>query len=187
MNAVSRSSAAAALLAVPVIAETVHLIGDQWWGDVLFASSQLVAWALLVTVARQLAAVTPGTGRWGPRLVLVGTCLQAAFAASYLVSSAVAGEPSPLVWPVFLAGFLLLTAGGLTWARRLRRLPGRGVCAAGLAGVAALGLAAMVVASDPGHDIALVGSYLAWIAVGRGVAVPAVAGAGLGPVIAGWR
>jgi hypothetical protein len=34
-------------------------------------------------------------------------------------------------------------------------------------GVAVLGFAAMAIGSDPFHDIALVGSYLAWILVGR--------------------
>ena len=122
MSAQVRSVVASLLLAVPVVAETTHVIGDQWWGEVLFAVTQAAGWTLLATVVRVLTARTAGTGRWGPRLVMSGATLEATFALLYLATYAASGEPSVAVWPVFLAGFLALTAGGLIWARGLRRV-----------------------------------------------------------------
>ena len=167
MSTQVRSVVASLLLAVPVLAEATHLVGDQWWGEVLFSVTQAAGWTLLATVIRALTARTAGAGRWGPRLVMGGVVLEATFALLYLASFVVSGEPSAAVWPVFLAGFLALTVGGVTWARGLRRLTSSRIASAGLMGVAVLGFAAMAIGSDPFHDIALVGSYLAWILVGR--------------------
>ncbi len=164
MSTQMRSVVASLLLAVPVVAEATHVTGDQWWGEVSFAVTQVAGWMLLATVVRALPA---GTGRWGRRLVMGGVALEAVFALLYLATYAASGEPSVAVWPVFLAGFLALTAGCVIWARGLRRLASYRLAGAGLMGVAVLGFAAMAIGSDPFHDLALVGSYLAWIVVGR--------------------
>ena len=167
MSTQMRSVVASLLLAVPVVAETTHVTGDQWWGEVSFAVTQAAGWTLLATVVRALPAGTAGSGRWGRRLVMGGVALEATFALLYLATYAASGEPSVAVWPVFLAGFLALTAGCVIWARGLRRLASYRLAGTGLMGVAVLGFAAMAIGSDPFHDIALVGSYLAWIVVGR--------------------
>ena len=69
---------------------------------------------------------------------------------------------------VFMLGFIALLVGGLLWASRLRRTTGGGLAAVGLLAVAALGALAMLVGSDPFHDVFLVSSYAAWVVVGRG-------------------
>lgn len=167
MNVSTRAVLASLLLAVPVVAEATHLIASDGGVHVLFATTQLAGWALVATVCRDLAQV-PGSGRWGPRLVLGGVVAQGLFAAVYLASFLAKGEPSESAFVLFLAGFLALTVGGLVWARTLRRTPAHRAAPA-VAGVAVLGFLAMTLGTDPFHDIPLVGSYLAWILVGRGV------------------
>ena len=58
--------------------------------------------------------------------------------------------------------------GGLLWAARLRRVGAARVAARGLVAVAVLGALAVLVGSDPFHDVFLVSSYAAWVLVGRG-------------------
>lgn len=166
MNPLPRAVAAALLLAVPVVAETTGLIEGEGGMHALFALTQLAGWLLLATVCRTLAAAEPA-GRWGPRLVLVGVGFLALFGALYLATYLVLGEPAEAVFLTYLLGFPALTVGGLVWARRLRRTPRR-LSGVGLALVGVLGLAAILLSADPFHDIALVGSYLAWIVVGLG-------------------
>lgn len=166
MNPLSRSVVAALLLAVPVVAEATGLIEGEGGMHVLFAVTQLAGWLLLATVCRTLAAASPG-GRWGPRLVLVGVGFLALFGALYLATHLAMGEPAEAVFLTYLLGFPALTVGGLVWARRLRRTPWQ-LSGVGLALVGVLGLGAIVLSADPFHDIALVGSYLAWIIVGLG-------------------
>jgi hypothetical protein len=74
----------------------------------------------------------------------------------------------------FLLGFLALTVGGTLWAVRLRRGPHR-TAAMGLAAVAGLGLVAIAAGDNVVHEVALAGSYLAWVIVGRGVTVESAA------------
>ena len=165
----SRSVLAALLLAAPVAAEASGLVdGDALAGHVVFAGCQLAGWMLVGSVARELAAEAPGAGRWAPRLLLAGVACQVLFAAAYLVSVVVTGEPWENAFLAFLLGFLLLTVGGGLGAWRLRRTARP--TAAGLAGVAGLGLAAVLVGDSVVHEVALVGSYLAWVLVGHGVA-----------------
>ena len=164
MGPVSRSVLSALLLSVPVVAEATHLIGDQLWGEVLFALSQVAGWTLLLSVVRSLADAVEA-GRWGPRLVRAGVVLQVLFGVLYLGTLVADVEQDGPVFLPFLLGFLALTVGGLVWARARR-------AGLGLLGVAVLGLAALAIGSDPFHDIALVGSYLAWVVVGRGLEVP---------------
>lgn len=183
MNATTRAVLASLLLAAPVVAETTHLVASDGGGHVLFAGTQLAGWALVATVCRDLAAV-PGSGRWGPRLVVGGVVAQGLFAAAYLATFLAAGEPSESAFVLFLAGFLALTVGGLVWARTLRRTPASGAAPA-IAAVAVLGFLAMAVGVDPLHDLALVGSYLAWALVGR--SVPVAAGRELSSLSDAWR
>ena len=178
-----RSVLAALLLAVPVAAEAVHLLDDDpAWATVTFALTQVAGWLLVGTVVRDLAAAAGGAGRWGSRLVGAGVTFQLVFAVAYLVSWAVAGEPAGATFVAFSLGLLCLTVGGLLWAARLRRTAYAGA-GLGLASVAVLGFVAIAVGDHVLHDVALLGSYLSWTVVGRGVA-PA---RGREPVSAGSR
>jgi hypothetical protein len=165
-----RSALAWILLAVPVAAEAVHLLDDEARGGVeIFALSQLAGWVLVWTVVRDVRATTGRASRWGPRLVTAGVIFQAGFAAAYLVSSLVAGEPAEASFIAFLLGFVGLTVGGLVWSVRLRRTPWT-LARLGLAGVALLGLGAIAAGDNVVHELALQGSYLSWVLVGLGAA-----------------
>ena len=169
MSVFTRSLLAALLLAVPVAAESVGLVsGDNQTAETLFIVGQLAGWTLVATVVRQLAAVAGSASRWGFRLTMAGILLQLVFALLYLGSLVVSGEAWEGSFVAFLLGFLALTVGGFLWAVRLRRGPHR-TAALGLAAVAGLGLVAIAVGDNVVHEIALVGSYLAWVVVGRGV------------------
>jgi hypothetical protein len=174
------------LLALPVAAEALHLIDDEaGGGHELFGFTQLAGWFLVWTVVRDLGSVAGGTSRWGPRLVAAGVALQAGFAAAYLVSSLVTGEPAGATFIAFLLGFVGLTVGGLVWSVRLRRTawtPAR----LGLAGVAVGGLVAIAAGDNVVHELALQSSYLSWILVGLG-AVQRVEESRSGVVNASWR
>jgi hypothetical protein len=168
MNALTRSALAAVLLIVPVTVEI--LVGSDrlaQWGDGVFALSQLVGWWLLLSLARVLASRASGS-RWGSRLVQAGCVLQLVFAAGYGLTAVVHGEPWEGMFVAFLLGFLALTAGGMTWGIRLVRARRAAPAGAGLLAVAVLGFLAMAVGVDPFHDIFLLSSYAAWVAVGLG-------------------
>jgi hypothetical protein len=168
MSTTVRSVLAWLLLAVPVAAEAVHLLDDDTPGaDQIFAITHLVGWILVWTVVRELHRLTAGSSRWGPRLVTAGVALQAGFAGVYLASSLI-GEPAEASFILFLLGFLGLTTGGLLWAVRLWRTSYLASC--GLAGVAILGLLTIAAGDNVVHELALQGSYLAWILVGVGAA-----------------
>jgi hypothetical protein len=159
-------------LAVPVTAETLVDIGDTWWGHTLFVASQLVGWTLLASVVASLRRVAGGGSRGrrvGSWLTVAGCALQLTFALAYAATVVLSGQPNNLVFVPFSLAFLALTVGGTTWGLALR---GSDLDAAGhgLLVVALLGLAAILVALDPWHDIALVGSYLSWVLVGRATA-----------------
>lgn len=169
MNAKTRSAVAAALLVVPVAVETlVRSDDDALWGHVVFAVSQLAGWTVLLSLARLLAARAGGS-RWGSRLVQAGCVFQLVFAVGYGLTAVVQGEPFEGTFVVFLLGFLALTAGGLTWGVRLLRARRAAPAGTGLLAVAVLGFLAMAVGVDPFHDIFLLSSYAAWVAVGLGV------------------
>lgn len=172
MTITARSAIAAVVLIVPVALETLFSSDDDaTWSHLVFAASQLAGWALLLTVALALRERIGGS-RWGERLVAAGCALQIAFAVVYGALSAARGEPDELVFVLFLAGFLALTGGGLTWGLRIHRraaLAGRGLVA-----VATLGFLAMAVGVDPFHDLLLLASYAAWVVVGRAGDVAAV-------------
>lgn len=168
MNALIRSAVASALLIVPVAVETLirsdHL---ALWGHGVFVVSQLLGWTLLLTLVRLLADRAGGS-RWGSRLVQAGCVLQLVFALGYGITVAAQGEPSEGMFVAFLLGFLALTAGGLTWGIRLLRGGRAAPAGTGLLAVAVLGFLAMAVGMDPFHDIFLLLSYAAWVAVGLG-------------------
>ncbi len=164
-----RTTAAAALLIVPVAAEiSFPERFDGTPGHLVFAASQLLGWLLIGSVVR---AADPGHARraiFGRRAVLVGIACQVAFAAVYGVT-ALAAEPLEASFALFLLGFLSLTVGGLTWGFALVRQGGARTAGWGLVATAVLGLLAVMVGVDPFHDIFLLSSYAAWPAVGRGL------------------
>jgi hypothetical protein len=168
MNALIKSAVAAALLAVPVAVEILvrsdHL---ALWSHGVFAASQLVGWTLLLSLSRLLSARAGGS-RWGSRLVQAGCVLQLVFAVGYGITALVQGEPFEGMFVAFLLGFLALTAGGLAWGIRLLRARSAAPAGTGLLAVAVLGFLAMAVGVDPFHDIFLLSSYAAWVAVGLG-------------------
>lgn len=164
MTPTVRPTLAALLLAVPVVAESTGLVaGNTGLGHVGFAACQLVGWLLVGSVVLDLRG--PLAGGWAPRLLLAGVACQVAFAATYLLSVLATGQPWEAAFLAFLLGFLLLTVGGGVGAARLRS--SNPMAAAGLAGVAALGLIAVLAGDTVVHEVSLVGSYLAWILVGR--------------------
>jgi hypothetical protein len=167
MNALTKSAVAAALLAVPVAVETlVRSDNLALWGHGVFAASQLAGWILLLSLSR---LAPTGGSRWGARLVQAGCVLQLVFALGYGITALVQGEPFEGMFVAFLLGFLALTAGGLTWGIRLLRARLAAPAGTGLLAVAVLGFLAMAVGVDPFHDVFLLSSYGAWVAVGLGV------------------
>lgn len=174
MTPMTRAALAAALLAVPVALEiAVPVVGDHVWGDLLFATTQLAGWVLLTGLClalRGAAGATARPGRIGARLVLAACAGQLAFAATYGVLVA-AGRRPDAAFAMFGLAFLLLTVGGTTWGLALRRA-GASRAGTALVAVAALGLLAIAVPVDPFHDAFLLGSYLAWVPVGRALAQP---------------
>jgi len=168
MSATTRSTLAAAFLALPVLAEIAWPARfDEAGGHVLFAGSQLVGWALLASVVLGAPAAARTASPRGRRVVLAGCALQISFATLY-GATAFDGEPLEASFLAFMLGFVALLVGGLLWATRLRRAANGRVAATGLCATAVLGALAILVGSDPFHDIFLVSSYAAWIVVGRG-------------------
>ncbi len=165
MTTTARSAIAAVVLIVPVAIETVFSSdGDATWAHLVFATSQLAGWILLLTVVLALRDRIGGS-RWGERLVTTGCALQIAFAVVYGALSAARGEPAESVFVLFLAAFLALTVGGLIWGLRIVRRESE--AGRGLVAVATLGFLAIAVGVDPFHDLLLLSSYAAWLVVGR--------------------
>jgi len=159
MNLVPRAVAGALLLAVPVAAQAVAPSSfDSSAGEAAFVVTQLAGWSLLLTVALAVRRLST----WGSRLLVAGCALQLVFALGYGAAMASSGEPADWAFVPFLLGFVCLTAGCVVMVGAARRMPGARLATLGAALVGALGLAAVVVGADPWHDLALVGSYLAW-------------------------
>jgi uncharacterized membrane protein len=168
MSATTRSALAATVLAVPVLAEIAWPARlDAAGGLLLFAASQLVGWALLAWLVVGAPPAARTASPRGQRVVIAGCALQVSFATVY-GATAFDGEPLEASFVLFMLGFITLFVGGLLWAARLRRKTGGQVATAGLLTVAILGALAMLVGSDPFHDLFLVSSYAAWTVVGRG-------------------
>ncbi|HET6667657.1 MAG TPA: hypothetical protein VFG98_10290 [Intrasporangium sp.] len=169
MNALTKSAVAAAVLVVPVAVETLVRSDNLGrWAHGVFAASQLAGWTLLLSLSRLLASRAGGS-RWGSRLVQAGCVLQVVFAVGYGITALVRGEPFEGMFVAFLLGFLALTAGGLIWGIRLLRAHRAAPAGTGLLAVAVSGFLAVAVGVDPFHDIFLLSSYVAWVAVGLGV------------------
>lgn len=159
MNPFPRAVIGSLLLAVPVGAEAVFREPfHNAAGEVLFIATQLLGWALLLTVARQVRRLST----WGARLLVAGCAFQLAFSIAYAVSLASTGEVTDWAFLPFLLGFVCLAVGSGITVRSARRVPGASLATWGAALVGGLGLAAMVLSSDPWHDIALLGSFLSW-------------------------
>ena len=168
MSATTRSALAATVLAVPVLAEIAWPARlDAAGGLLAFAASQLVGWALLASLVLGAPPAARTASPRGRRVVLAGCALQVSFATVY-GATAFDGDPLEASFVLFMLGFITLLVGGLLWASRLRRKTGGRLAAAGLLAVAVLGALAMIVGSDPFHDVFLVSSYAAWVVVGRG-------------------
>ncbi len=168
MSATTRSTLAAAVLALPVLAEIAWPARfDAANAHVSFAASQLVGWALLASVVLGAPAAARTASPRGRRVVLAGCALQVSFATLY-GATAFDGEPLEASFLAFMLGFVALLVGGLLWATRLRGAANGRVAATGLCATAVLGALAILVGSDPFHDICLISSYAAWIVVGRG-------------------
>lgn len=169
MSRTIRSAVAALVLGVPVVAEAARPeLSDAVAGHLLFATSQVVGWALLASVVLGAPGAARAASPRGRRVVLAACALQLLFGLAY-GATAFDGEPFEGVFVLFLLGFVTLLVGGPLWAARLRRLAGGRAAATGLLAVAVLGALAVLVEPDPFHDIALVGGYLAWVLVGHGL------------------
>lgn len=168
---------AAVVLIVPVVAEIlVPSFGDS--GHLVFATSQLVGWALVASVCISGLRAVPRlrqtrAGRLGGRSLLAGCACQVAFTVVYGVSAAVSGEPLEAAFVLFLLGFLAQLVGGIAWARSLLRAPAVRRAGLGVLATAVLGFLAIAVGVDPFHDVFLLSSYAAWAVVGWGLAVVA--------------
>ena len=189
MTLSARAVAGSLLLAVPVAAEAV--LREPFHGtagEALFIASQLLGWALLLTVARAVRSLSI----WGSRLLTAGCAFQVVFALAYGASQLATGTGADWAFLPFLLGFVCLAVGSVITVRTSRRVPGaqRATLGAGLVG--GLGLVAMLVGGDPWHDLALVGSYLAWSVLGAGltsVTSPLAldpTGSRSGPMVEGW-
>ncbi|WP_404386517.1 hypothetical protein LL946_08065 [Knoellia locipacati] len=159
MNPFPRAVIGSLLLAVPVGAEAVlDEPFDNLAGDVLFVITQLLGWALLLTVARRVRRLST----WGARLLVAGCAFQLVFSLAYVVSLLSEGEVADWAFLPFLLGFVCLAVGSGVTVRSSRRVREARLATRGAALVGGLGLAAVVVGTDPWHDIALIGSYLSW-------------------------
>jgi hypothetical protein len=113
MTASMRAALAAVLLIVPVLLETIlHEPGDQLWGQLVFALTQVVGWLLVLTVCRDLRRSRPATrpARIGSTLVVAGSIAQIGFGLLYGVLAAV-GEDPGVSFILFALAFLMLTVG----------------------------------------------------------------------------
>jgi hypothetical protein len=168
-NPLVRTTVAAALLIVPVAAEIAFPeVFDGAPGLLLFAATQLVGWALIWSVARATPPGHQSRSRFGRRAVLFGVACEMAFATVYGVT-AVDAEPFEWSFVLFALGFLAMAVGGTSWGSALLPLADRRAAGGGLVAAGVLGLLAIVMATDPWHDIFLLSSYAAWPVVGLGL------------------
>lgn len=191
-RAAAPALAAGALLAAGVAAELVVKVQEPD-GTVtrpaLFAV-YLLSWiagsaALAVATARlRTACAQREPGRRAGRATacaVIGAALLAGFGIVALVTGLVQGAPLEAAFLLFALGLLLLVVGQVALARRMRRTgPGGAAWALPLAAALAL-LLGVVVPTDPWHDLGMLGSFAAWIALGarlRTAPAPVTAGRG---------
>ena len=99
-----RAALAAGLLVVPVALEiAIHEVGDQTWGNVVFAASQFVGWLLVFTVCRDLRRDDNASrpARVGRILLLAGVVTQMAFALVYFAEHYVSDILLGWIYAVF--------------------------------------------------------------------------------------
>lgn len=176
MSLIARSALAALVLVVPVSVQLVWPAFENS-GHLVFAASQVLGWLLVASVVRDGAGRHPAVhstraGRLGRRLTLTGCALQVLFGLVYGGTALIAGDPLEGSFVLFLLGFLALFSGGVTWARALLRADVSRFAGLGVLATAVLGLLAMMVGTDPFHDVFLLSSYAAWTLVGLGLEQP---------------
>lgn len=115
---------------------------------------------------REAAESLSRVGRIGVRLVVVGSALQVLFASVVGVTAAAAGKPLEASFVLFGLGFLLLIVGGVLLGAGTWRAGVVPPAAAPLWVGAGAALLAIVVFTDPWHDIALFVFAGAWSALG---------------------
>lgn len=172
-----RAIAGALLLITPVATQLVLWpnLADMPWGYLIFGTSQLLGWGLLLTVCLGIGSAHPGStssraGRAGQRIVLAGCVLQMAFGAVYGISTLAMGEPLEASFWLFLLGFLTLVVGGVLWGRVLCRDTRTRLAGNGFLAMAGLGFLAIAVGDNVVHDVTLLAGYVAWVVIGHGAA-----------------
>ncbi|GAA1552397.1 hypothetical protein GCM10009789_02500 [Kribbella sancticallisti] len=135
----------------------------------LLLTLSTLGFALLTVAVRGLrreSARRTRPARIGAVLSLVGAGLLTAFGLVALVTGVILDAPLELSFLLFALGMLLLSIGPIMWGLTLRRhSPAPGVWQLlVLAGAAAF--AAIAIPADPWHDVALVGMFATWSAVG---------------------
>ena len=136
---------------------------------VLLSAWTLGAAALVVAIAG-IPAVTDQRAQprrfAGRRTSLLGAGLLCAFGLAVLLAGLAAGQPVEASFLLFALGLLLTAVGHTMMALRLRRTGALGRWWLALLVSAAGALAAVLVFSDPWHDIALFTLDAAWVALG---------------------
>jgi hypothetical protein len=136
---------------------------------VLLGAWTLGAGALIVAIAGISAARDRCDERRrvaGRRTSLVGAGLLCAFGLAVLVAGLVSGRPVEASFLLFALGLLLTAVGQTMLALGLRRTGSPGRWSLALLVAAAAALAAVLVFSDPWHDLALFTFDAAWVALG---------------------
>jgi len=136
---------------------------------VLLSAWTLGTVALMVAVAGVSAATDPSDDRRrvaGGRTSLVGAGLLCAFGLAVLVAGLVSGQPVEASFLLFALGLLLTAVGHTMLALAVRRTGALGRWWLALLFAAAGALAAVLVFSDPWHDLALFTFDAAWFALG---------------------
>ena len=137
----------------------------------------------MVAVAGVSAATDPSGERRrvaGGRTSLVGAGLLCAFGLAVLVAGLVSGQPVEASFLLFALGLLLIAVGQTMLALAVRRTGALGRWWLALLVAAAGALAAVLVFSDPWHDLALFTFDAAWFALGAHVLRDSRRGSGLG-------
>jgi hypothetical protein len=136
---------------------------------VLLSAWTLGAAALMVAIAG-ISATTDQRDRGrrvaGRRTSLVGAGLLCAFGLAVLVAGLVSGQPVEASFLLFALGLLLTAVGHTMLAIRLRRTGAIGRWWPALLVAAGGALAAVLVFSDPWHDLALFTFDAAWVVLG---------------------
>jgi hypothetical protein len=160
------------LLTASVGAELIHPVqeaGGAVTSPGLFAG-YLVAWCLgaaALLVAQLGLRRTPGLGRAGAVVAVVGTGLLLAFGVVVLGSALVAGTPLEASFLAFALGLLLVAVGAVLLGLGLRRSGAVGAWWTALPVGAAGALVALL--TEELHDLGLFVLFGAWVVLGLGL------------------